>query len=122
MTTEDQANALLQATRECSVCDGYGSVEKVDRPSRLCGGCGGTGQVFEGSHRERSLASALLEKHHALEEACQLLKAIAELPYEDFNWKDASDDTPIHGWNNHTIYVGDVRAARAFLARQGATA
>ena len=42
------------------------------------------------------------------------LKPLADIPIEQFGIEN-SPDSPLHGWNNHTIHVRDVLAARAAL-------
>ena len=82
--TGDRAELVrqLRATRECSVCDGYGVRERVDADPKSCGGCDGTGMVpvYYGigeraaalleadARREVALAGAIREIEEALNE------------------------------------------------------
>lgn len=75
---------------------------------------------WESLHGERTSGDELLANARliaAAPELLKLLRALADIPLEDFGWGEHRPDQPITGWNRHTLYVRDVLAARAAIAK-----
>ena len=64
--------------------------------------------MYAGQHRLQAQVAGLKEA----------LKPMALVPVEDFGKQD-KPNSPLMGWNEHTIYVRDVLRARAALAGEG---
>lgn len=56
------------------------------------------------------------QQENMTRERCRkALEGLAELPIDDFDYKNKPDDHPIFGLNGHYIRLGHVRDARAAL-------
>ena len=42
---------------------------------------------------------------------------IAAFPLEEFGWEKRADSQPLHGWNDYTLYVSDIKRARNLVAK-----
>jgi hypothetical protein len=61
-------------------------------------------------------AASVVRACLAHEELLAALRPLASVPLEEFGWVE-HPEKPIHGWNDHKIYVRDVLAARAVIKK-----
>lgn len=50
-------------------------------------------------------------------ELVKFAERIAAFPLEDFGWEKRADAQPLHGWNDYTLYVSDIKRARNLAAK-----
>lgn len=50
-------------------------------------------------------------------ELVEFAERIAAFPLEDFGWEKRADSQPLHGWNDYTLYVSDIKRARNLAAK-----
>lgn len=58
--------------------------------------------------------AALVDRN---KELLELAKRLADFPLEEFGWQTRKDSQPLHGWNDYTLYVSDIRRARNLVAK-----
>lgn len=66
------------------------------------------------THTLAEWVRALMKDRAEIERLQSAIKPLAKVPLEAFGWEN-KPDKPITGWNDHTLYVRDVLAARAVL-------
>ena len=57
------------------------------------------------------------ELQEANRELVEFVERLAAFPLEEFGWQSRKDSQPIHGWNDYTLYVSDIKRARNLLAK-----
>lgn len=50
-------------------------------------------------------------------ELIEFAKRLAAFPLEEFGWQSRKDSQPIHGWNDYTLYVSDIKRARNLVSK-----
>lgn len=58
--------------------------------------------------------AALVDRN---KELLELAKRLADFPLEEFGWQTRKDSQPLHGWNDYTLYVSDIKRARNLVAK-----
>ena len=74
----------------------------------------------ERDHANDTADAALAENKALVERNKELLEfaeRLAAFPLEEFGWQSRKDSQPIHGWNDYTLYVSDIKRARNLVSK-----
>lgn len=67
-------------------------------------------------HCEDSLEKVVKLKS-ANKELVEFVERLAAFPLEEFGWQSRNDSQALHGWNDYTLYVSDIKRARNLVAK-----
>jgi hypothetical protein len=65
----------------------------------------------------QTLEAQNAELEAANRELVEFAQRLARFPLEEFGWDKRSDSQPLHGWNDYTLYVSDIKRARNLVAK-----